>query len=54
MNEAALAQGLEDVVWYSEVPVADVNGVGRLAMAELAHSKGLKVVLTGQLLWHLF
>ena len=53
MDEKALAQGLEDAVWYSEAPVPDVNGVGRLAMAELAHSKGIKVVLTGQLFQHL-
>lgn len=48
MNEKALVQGLEDVVWYSEIPGGDLNGIGRLAMAEMAHSKGFKVVLTGQ------
>lgn len=48
MDEASLAPRLEDVVWHSESPVPDVNGMGRLAMAEAARSSGLKVVLTGQ------
>lgn len=50
VDEEALASRLEDTVWYSETPLPDVNGMGRLAMAEMAHAKGLKVVLTGKLL----
>ncbi|KAL1965994.1 hypothetical protein VTN77DRAFT_4934 [Rasamsonia byssochlamydoides] len=48
MDEAALAARLEDVVWYSETPTPDVNAMGKLAMSEMVHSKGLKVVLTGE------
>ncbi|KAK5682848.1 hypothetical protein LTS12_029201, partial [Elasticomyces elasticus] len=46
MDEPAMASRLEDVVWYSECPLPDVNGMGRLAMAQKAHERGLKVVLT--------
>lgn len=45
-----MASRLEDVVWYSECPLPDVNGMGRLAMAQKAHERGLKVVLTGELI----
>lgn len=50
MDEQAMASRLEDVVWYSECPLPDVNGMGRLAMAQKAHERGLKVVLTGELI----
>lgn len=48
MDEQSLASRLEDVTWHSESPLPDVNGMGRLAMAERARAAGLKVVLTGQ------
>lgn len=48
MDEPAMASTMEDVVWYSECPLADVNGMGRLAMAKKAHERGLKVILTGK------
>lgn len=47
IDEAAMASRLEDVVWHSEAPVADVNATGRLAMGEMARSRGIKVILTG-------
>jgi len=47
MDEAAIAARFEDATWYSETPLPDVNAMGKLAMAEMVHSKGLKVVLTG-------
>lgn len=50
MDETAMASRLEDVVWYSETPLPDVNGMGRLAMAQKAHERGFKVVLTGEFL----
>lgn len=43
-----MASTLEDVVWYSETPLPDVNGMGRLAVAKKAHERGLKVILTGE------
>jgi asparagine synthase (glutamine-hydrolysing) len=36
-----------DTVWHSETPMPDTNGMGRLAMAEVAKSHGIKVILTG-------
>lgn len=48
MDEEALASRLEDTIWHSETPTPDVNGMGRLAMAEAAHASGMKVVLTGE------
>lgn len=48
MDEEAMASRLEDTIWHSESPTADVNGMARLAMAKLAHSKGYKVILTGE------
>lgn len=48
MDEEAIASRLEDTIWHSEAPTADVNGMARLAMAEVAHSRGIKVVLTGE------
>lgn len=37
----------EDLVWHSEIPLPDINGIGRLAMAETAKAHGIKVILTG-------
>jgi asparagine synthase (glutamine-hydrolysing) len=48
MDEKAMASRLEDTIWHTETPTADVNGMARLAMAEAAHAKGIKVVLTGE------
>lgn len=48
MDEEAMASRLEDTIWHSEAPTPDVNGMGRLAMAEAAHASGMKVVLTGE------
>jgi asparagine synthase (glutamine-hydrolysing) len=48
MDEKAIASRLEDTVWHTELPTADVNGMSRLAMAEAAHARGIKVVLTGE------
>ncbi|KAE8374862.1 hypothetical protein BDV26DRAFT_283907 [Aspergillus bertholletiae] len=48
LDEEAIASRLEDTVWYSETPVANVNGMGRLAVAEAAHAMGKKVILTGE------
>lgn len=50
VDETAVASRLEDVVWYSECPLPDVNGMGRLAMAQKAHERGFKVILTGEFL----
>ncbi|PIG89664.1 asparagine synthetase [Aspergillus arachidicola] len=48
LDEEAIAARLEDTVWYSETPAANVNGMGRLAVAEAAHAMGKKVILTGE------
>ncbi|KAL1981504.1 hypothetical protein VTN96DRAFT_2533 [Rasamsonia emersonii] len=48
LDEAAMAARFEDVVWYSETPTADVNAMGKLALSEVVHSKGFKVVITGE------
>ncbi|KAL4904609.1 hypothetical protein BDW74DRAFT_178703 [Aspergillus multicolor] len=48
MNEEELASRFEDTVWYTEAPIPDVNGMGRVAVGELAHSHGKKVILTGE------
>jgi asparagine synthase (glutamine-hydrolysing) len=48
MDEEAMATRLEDTIWHTEVPTADVNGMARLALSEAAHAKGIKVVLTGE------
>jgi asparagine synthase (glutamine-hydrolysing) len=49
MNESAVASRLEEVAWYSETFCADVNAMGKLAMSEMVHSRGFKVVVTGAL-----
>lgn len=48
MDEEALAARFEDTTWYSEVPLPDLNGMGRLALADAVHAQGIKVVITGQ------
>ncbi|KAL5333610.1 hypothetical protein BJX70DRAFT_54866 [Aspergillus crustosus] len=48
VTEEILANRLEEVVWNSESFLADINGSGKLAMAEVAHSAGFKVVITGE------
>ncbi|KAI9367282.1 hypothetical protein BJX61DRAFT_551554 [Aspergillus egyptiacus] len=48
VTESVLAEGFEDTIWFSESPLPDLCGIGKLALAEAAHSKGIKVVLTGE------
>ncbi|KAL4936940.1 hypothetical protein BDV06DRAFT_227418 [Aspergillus oleicola] len=48
MNEEEIAVRFEDTVWFTETPIPDVNGMGRIAVGELAHSHGKKVILTGE------
>ena len=48
MDEQELASRFEDTVWFTETPIPDVNGMGRVAVGELAHSHGKKVILTGK------
>ncbi|EEQ35784.1 asparagine synthase [Microsporum canis CBS 113480] len=48
MDEEALVSRFEDAVWNSEIPLPDLNGMGRLALAEAVHSQGIKVVVTGE------
>lgn len=49
MDEEALAARFEEGVWHSEIPLPDLNGMGRLALAEAVHAQGIKVVITGEL-----
>ncbi|GAB1197524.1 hypothetical protein APSETT444_006820 [Aspergillus pseudonomiae] len=48
MDEEALVSRFEDAVWHSEIPLPDLNGMGRLALAEAVHAQGIKVVVTGE------
>ncbi|KAE8374734.1 asparagine synthetase [Aspergillus bertholletiae] len=48
MDEEALTSRFEDAVWHSEIPLPDLNGMGRLALAEAVHAQGIKVVVTGE------
>lgn len=48
LTEEDIASRFEDTVWYTETPIPDVNGMGRVAVGELAHSHGKKVILTGE------
>ncbi|KAF7629463.1 asparagine synthetase [Aspergillus flavus] len=48
VDEAVLAAGFEDTIWFSESPLPDLCGVGKLALAEAVHKEGIKVVLTGE------
>ncbi|KAL3446070.1 nucleophile aminohydrolase [Aspergillus insuetus] len=48
VTEDILAERLEKAVWYSEAFMSDINGAGKLAMAEVAHNAGFKVVITGE------
>ncbi|KAJ6091736.1 hypothetical protein N7467_003705 [Penicillium canescens] len=48
VNEETFASMFADTVWHSETPMPDTNGMGRLAMAEVAKSHGIKVILTGE------
>ncbi|KAL2785587.1 nucleophile aminohydrolase [Aspergillus keveii] len=48
VTEDTLAERLETAVWYSEAFMSDVNGSGKLAIAEVAHNAGFKVVITGE------
>ncbi|KAJ5964889.1 uncharacterized protein N7479_004765 [Penicillium vulpinum] len=48
VNEDVIVSKFEDTVWHSEMPIPDTNGMGRLAMAEVAKSHGIKVILTGE------
>ncbi|KAF9888775.1 hypothetical protein FE257_008351 [Aspergillus nanangensis] len=48
VTEETIVEKFEDTIWHSETPMPDVNGIGRLAMAEVAKSHGMKVILTGE------
>ncbi|KAL4746690.1 hypothetical protein BDW72DRAFT_210209 [Aspergillus terricola var. indicus] len=48
LTEKEIASRFEDTVWYTEAPIPDVNGMGRVAVGELAHSHGKKIILTGE------
>ncbi|RAL16135.1 asparagine synthetase B family protein [Aspergillus homomorphus CBS 101889] len=48
LDEETIASRLEDTIWYTETPFPDVDGMGRLAIAEAARAAGKKVVLTGE------
>ncbi|KAJ0358001.1 hypothetical protein COL154_009552 [Colletotrichum chrysophilum] len=48
MDEEALVARFEDTVWNVEVPLPDLNGMGRYALAEAVHKQGIKVVITGE------
>ncbi|KAE9569368.1 Amidase [Colletotrichum fructicola] len=48
MDEEALVARFEDTVWNAEVPLPDLNGMGRYALAEAVHKQGIKVVITGE------
>ncbi|KAL4812924.1 hypothetical protein BDW67DRAFT_188159 [Aspergillus spinulosporus] len=48
VTEEALAARFEGAVWHSEALMPDVNGAGKLAMAEAAHEAGFKVMITGE------
>ncbi|KAL4732896.1 nucleophile aminohydrolase [Aspergillus similis] len=48
LTEEEIASRFEDTAWYTETPIPDVNGMGRVAVGELAHSHGKKVILTGE------
>ncbi|OJJ08832.1 hypothetical protein ASPVEDRAFT_47981 [Aspergillus versicolor CBS 583.65] len=48
VTEDMIAKRFEDTIWYSEAFTADTNGMGKLAMAEVAHEAGFKVVITGE------
>ncbi|KAJ5161820.1 hypothetical protein N7492_007212 [Penicillium capsulatum] len=48
VTEDVIAAKFEDTVWHSEFTMPDTNGIGKLAMAEVAHSHGSKVILTGE------
>ncbi|PYH86658.1 asparagine synthase [Aspergillus uvarum CBS 121591] len=40
LDEETIASRLEDTIWYTETPLPDVDGMGRLAVAEAAHNAG--------------
>ncbi|PYH91909.1 asparagine synthetase [Aspergillus ellipticus CBS 707.79] len=48
LDEETIASKLEDTVWHTETPIPDVNGMGRLALAETARAAGKRVILTGE------
>ncbi|PWY90451.1 asparagine synthetase [Aspergillus sclerotioniger CBS 115572] len=48
LDEETIAARLEDTVWHTETPIPDVNGMGRLALADAAHAAGKRVILTGE------
>ncbi|KAJ5802306.1 uncharacterized protein N7503_004756 [Penicillium pulvis] len=48
ITEDVIVSKFEDTIWHSETPLPDTNGIGRLAMAEVAKSHGMKVILTGE------
>ncbi|KAI9730897.1 MAG: hypothetical protein M1834_005615 [Cirrosporium novae-zelandiae] len=48
MDEETIASRIEAAVWHSETLCPGSNGPGRLAVSELARSKGLRVILTGE------
>lgn len=43
-----MASRFEDAVWHSEVPLPDVCGMARMALAEAVKAHGIKVVVTGE------
>lgn len=47
IDDELVAQKFEDTIWFAENPAPDIDGPSRLAMAEMVHREGLKVVLTG-------
>ncbi|KAL4889814.1 asparagine synthetase [Aspergillus ambiguus] len=48
VDEDVMVSKFEDTIWHSETLFPHVNGPGKLALAELARSQGITVVLTGE------
>ena len=48
LNPSAIAESFGELCKLRDEPIADIAGAGYLAVAELAQSKGIKVLLSGQ------
>ncbi|KAI9929147.1 hypothetical protein MW887_001551 [Aspergillus wentii] len=48
IDEDVIVSRFEDAIWFSETVCSNVNGICKLPLAEKVHSKGIKVVLTGE------
>ncbi|ORX88596.1 glutamine-hydrolyzing asparagine synthase [Basidiobolus meristosporus CBS 931.73] len=48
VTDEKVAESFEDAIWHFEMPIPNVNGVGKFLLSRFVRDAGYKVVLTGE------